>query len=187
MSCPTTPASCVGGFAVAKLVVKEKTAGKEQLQAKFAKGPAIAQAALGNPLGSGGTAYGLCIYGAAGTLVEELVVDRAGVLCGTKPCWKPVGSAPPDHKGFAYTDGSQSAAGVKTISLKGGDAGKSTLLLKASNNASKGLTAMPTGITAALAGATSATIQLRTSAGTCFSAALVDVKTSDSDVFQAGN
>lgn len=187
LSCPTTPASCVGGFAVAQLLVKEKTAGKEQLQAKLAKGPAIAQATLGNPLAAGGTSYGLCIYGAAGTLVEDLVVDRAGVLCGAKPCWKSVGGAPPDHKGFAYTDGAQAAAGVKAITMKGGAAGKSMLLLKASNDASKGRSAMPTGITAALAGNTSATIQLRTSAGICFSAALADVKTSDGKVFQAGN
>ena len=108
-------------------------------------------------------------------------VDRAGLDCAGKPCWKALGT-----KGFLYKDKDLSSDGVQLIKLLGGDEGKSKILVKAKNNAKKGQLDVPVGISAALAGSTSATVQLHGSAPEgCYSTTLVDVIKSDANLFKA--
>ncbi len=108
------------------------------------------------------------------SLDATLLVDRAGQLCGTKDCWKPIGPPPPDGKGYVYKDKDHSSDGVGLVKLKAGDPGRTTLLVKGKNNSSKGQTSLPTGLTTALAG-NQVTMQLRTSDAECFSVTLNDV------------
>ncbi|MBY0276418.1 VCBS repeat-containing protein [Candidatus Binatia bacterium] len=161
--CPeTTDASC-DAFAQGSLLVQETVPGKEQIAAQLKGGPALTQAELGDPTTTRGTRYALCVYDDAQQLAAELVVDRAGASCGGKPCWKSVGGAAPDGKGWTYKDGAASASGVKSLSLKGGAAGKPTIVVKAQNDAAHGKTSLPTGVADALYGSGSVTLQLRTS------------------------
>jgi hypothetical protein len=184
--CPGAPAAaCSAGFARASLSVDERKPGKEKLAAKLAAGPELAQADFGDPTAAGGTALALCLYDDAGPLAAMLEVDRAGDGCGSKPCWKPTGGTPPDGKGFAYKDPAGSSQGVRSLKLKGGGAGKSSLALSAANNAKKGQTALPTGIAAALADATSVTLQVHTSEGGCFAAAPSEITKQEADRFKA--
>ena len=179
--CPPAPVPvCTGGFGKGSLLVDERKDGKEKLVAKLSRGPALAQADFG---GANGTALALCLYDEADTLAGALGVDRAGELCGTKPCWKPIGK-PAGGKGFAYKDKTGSADGVRAVALKGGSAGKSSLSVSASNNAKKAETALPTGIAAALAAATEVTLQLQTGAG-CFERTLSEIEKQQSDLFKA--
>ena len=87
-------------------------------------------------------------------------------------------------KGFQYKDNLTAADGVKIIKVKGGDPGKSKVLLKAANKLSKGLTYMPTGITAELEGDTEATMQLHISDAQCLSTTVTDIKKNDADFFK---
>ncbi len=182
--CPATPDTCLDVFQKGLLLVKEKSFGKEKIIAKFIQGPGLAQSTFGNPLGPGGTSYLLCIYGDDDALAGELAVDRAGDNCdGFKPCWKSLGGDPPTGKGFFYKDKNVASDGVKIIKLKGGS-GSGTLLVKAANNQFKGQVAMPTGIAAALAGDTSATIQIQSSDAQCFSAGLTNITKAETLLFK---
>ncbi len=188
-NCPAAPdPGCASAFNACILQANEKKVGKESLLAKWSKGPAIAGASLGNPLGPGGTAYDLCVYDGAGALKRGYRVARAGQDCGSKPCWKKVGKPPgdPGHKGYNYKDKAATADGMFAIQLKGGDQGKSMFLAKGKNDVDKGLTALPTGLAAALAGSSGATIQLRGSdAATCVSCPLSTVDKDDGVIFKA--
>src|SRR4029077_11609915 len=119
---------------------------------------------FGDPVG-GSTIAALCVFNDAGAQVGELIVDRAGQTCGTKPCWKPTGK-----QGLAYQDKMASAAGVTKIGFVGGAVGKGKAKAQGKNNAAKGLTSLPTGLSAALTGNTSPTIELVTSDGLCVGA-----------------
>jgi hypothetical protein len=186
VDCPPLPLVCPS-FGKASLTVNEKKAGKESLSFSLSKGPAFAQADLGDPLRNlaAGAGYGLCLYDEIGARIAGLAVERPGQTCGTKPCWKPVGGAPPDGDGYRYKDATGAASGVRQLALAGGAAGKTKISGKASNNAKKSQTAMPTGITAALAGATAVTVQVRTSEGDCFTATLPTVKKSTATQLKA--
>lgn len=188
-NCPPAPAlGCAESFEGCSLLANEKKAGAEKLLAKWLKGPAIPGASLGNPLGAGGTAYDLCIYDGAGALAGSYRVARAGEDCGASPCWKKIGKPPgdPGHKGYRYKDPGASADGLLMLLLKGGDQGKTKLIAKGKNNARKAQSALPSGLTAALAGSTGATMQLRGSdATTCVSCALATVEKADGAMFKA--
>jgi len=179
--CPTTPANCIEGSTKALLSVKEKSAGEEKLLAKLAlAGPSISQSDFGNPLISAGTAYGLCIYGDDDLLAGQLVVDRAGGACGALPCWRAVGGAPPNGKGFAYKDSTSASNGVSIIKAKSSPAGSARLLVKATNKTGH----QPIGIAGELAGDISATIQIHTSDAACFSGSVSDIKKNDATAFK---
>jgi len=107
-------------------------------------------------------------------------VDEAGDLCDGKPCWKAVST-----KGYKYGDKLAAADGITKLQGIGGDAGKGKVQAKGQNKASKGLTALPTGIAAALASDTQATVQILTSDAACFGATLTDVKIADGLQFKA--
>jgi len=173
----TCAASPVGGCLTpgkGQLLVNEKTAGSEKVTVGLKNlVPATTQSDFGSPV-SGSTSWAVCIYDQSGTLQGEMQVDRAGQLCGTKPCWKAVST-----KGYKYADKLAAADGITKLQGTSGDAGKGKVQAKGQNKASKGLTALPTGIAAALQNNTQATVQIVTSDGACFSAVVDDVKTAD--------
>jgi FG-GAP-like repeat len=174
--CPPAPdPNCQSGFAKGSLSVSEKKAGQEKLRARLLKGPALAQLDFGNPLEAGGARVALCIYDDQGVRVARLGVDRAGELCGTKPCWKPIGKAPPDGQGFSYADKLASQDGVTSFSLKGGGEDHSSLACSAANQLQKGRAELRSGIAAALADAASVTLQVQSSAGGCFEVKLFQI------------
>jgi hypothetical protein len=112
--------------------------------------------------------------------IASFGVSRGGATCGAKPCWKAKGTS-----GYGYKDPAGSADGVQKIAAAGGAAGKGKLQLQAANKAAKGQTALPAGLTATLAGATSARLQVRTSDAACFEATLGTVTKSDATLFKA--
>lgn len=185
LECPTAPVSVCSAFAEGQFRVNERGAGRERLLAKLKRGPEIAQADFGNPTGTERTAFALCVYDDADEKVAGLVVDQAGEVCGTKPCWKAIGGDPPTGKGYVYRDKDASSSGVSKMTLKGGGAGKSKLLVGAANNVAKGQTALPTGIAAALSSAASVKVQIITDDGRCFGATLSDITKQQSDLFKA--
>jgi glucose/arabinose dehydrogenase len=133
--CPVLPAA--GCRPAGKGVVKINDRSddtKDLLIWKWVKGPATIQTELGvNPVG-GNTSYAVCVYDRAAatpSLALSLVIDRAGDLCGTKPCFKAVGGSPPGGKGWKYKDSAATADGVLKMILKGGGAGKAKIVLKA--------------------------------------------------------
>lgn len=163
VACPATPEQSCGAFAQGSLLVKETTPGKEQLAVQLKGGPALAQADFGDPTRTNGTAYALCLYDDESSLTAELVVDRPGASCNGKACWKSSGGLPPNGTGYTYKDGAASASGVKQLVLKAGAAGKSSITLKAQNNAARGQSSLPTGIADGLYSTGSVTVQLRDS------------------------
>ena len=78
-----------------------------------------------------------------------------------------------------------SAAGVAKIGFVGGDAGKGKASAQGKNNASKGLTSLPTGLSAALTGNTSPTIELVTSDGLCVGAKMNRVVKDAAQLYKA--
>jgi hypothetical protein len=185
--CPATPdPGCAGGFAKGLLSIRD-VPGREKLIAKLLKGPALAQADMGNPLAAGqggtGTAYSLCLYDDADTLVGGLLVDRAGDTCADAACWRPIGPAPNDPagpgRGYRYKDTALSADGVRKIIYKAGDAGASKAVV-----VGKG-PLLPLGLPAALQATTQATVQLRSSDGLCLTVDLDELVVQDATVFKA--
>jgi cysteine-rich repeat protein len=168
------------------LLVKETQPGKEKFLAKFIRGPAVSQTQLGTPLAPGGTAYSICVYDESGDVVGEMRVDQAGADCSGRPCWKSLGKTPPDGKGYLYKDKSTTAAdGIKIMKLKGGDAGKSLLLIKGQNDSKKDQTALPAGMAEGLSGSASATVQLfGDDVGQCFSITFDDIKKDTGDLYR---
>jgi hypothetical protein len=188
ITCPAAvDDNCTGGFGKGMLSVKASVPGKEKLIAKFLKGPALTQTDLGNPLDAGqggtGTAYALCIYTGGGALAGSVIVDRADASCDGDACWSPIGHAPNDPagpgSGYKYKDGALSADGVLKLLYKGGDAGKSKLIMVGRGSG------LPDGIPAALQSATQVTVQFRSSDAECLSVDLLDIVTQDASSFKA--
>jgi len=153
--------------AQAQLQSNEKKAGKEQLKLRWKKiSTATTRSTFGDPVG-GTTVATLCIFNDVGSPVGQLVVDRAGQTCGVKPCWKASGT-----QGLAYQDKLASAQGITKIRFGGGAAGKGKASGQGKNDAVKGLTSLPTGLTTALTGNTSPTIELVTTNGLCVGATM---------------
>jgi len=187
-SCPpTVDLGCTTGFAKGSFLAKGGTPGRERLVARLLRGPALAQTDLGNPLdaaqGGTGTAYALCVYDDASALAVDVQVARAGDLCGGKPCWRPIGHAPNDPrgpgKGYRYRDMALASDGILSIVYRGGDAGRSQVVLVGKSPA------LPAGIPAALQAASQVTVQLRSSDGLCLSIDLDEIQAQDSTLFKA--
>jgi cysteine-rich repeat protein len=176
LGCPATPdAGCVSTFAKGLLLASETVPGKEKVLAKWIKGPNLAGADFGNPLDEEGTVYVTCLYDGTGTLAATYEVSRAGALCDGKDCWKPLGvPGTPKHQGYKYKDKGLEADGTFLLQIRGPGAAKA--LLKGKNNSSMGQVSLPTGVAAALAGSSSATMQLHGSdAAVCLSVDLPTV------------
>ena len=131
--CPSSPSSGCAAPGKAKLLAKQSgDPSKRKLLWKWLKGPALAQGDFGDP--TAGTSYRLCLY--AGTTSVALSV---GVPGGSS--WQAVSTS-----GYKYKDGTAGGDGAFQLSLKGGAAGKSKLLLKA-KGANLDLGALPLGPT----------------------------------------
>lgn len=171
--CPPAPdPSCEAAFGRGLFFVDEAIPGGEKMVVKWMRGPALLGTDFGNPLRAGGTAYSICVYDDAGSLAGRYTVARAGQMCGTRPCWKPLGAPPgdSDHKGQRYRDRNLGADGIVRMLLKASATGESKALVKGRNRGSMGRRMLPSGVATALRGSTSATVQLLGSdARTCIS------------------
>jgi ELWxxDGT repeat protein len=182
-ACPPAPAAGCVGVSRASVLVKETKPERELLKLVL-KGfdTAIAQSDLGDPVG-GTTRYDVCLYDENDALAGTLIVNRAQGKCwaGTvfRECWKPRGTV-----GWRYTDKHLGSYGVAKMTLTGGAAGHGSVKLLAKNHPGVQV-ALPTGITAALAGDTSATVQFHTSAAACFTASLGTVSRATATQFKA--
>ena len=185
--CPATAsAGCDESWQKATLVVKETKVGKEKLKIDLKNGPALDQLDFGNPVDPGGTRYMVCLYDDADTLIAQFDLDRAGDLCGGKPCWLPIGGFPPEGTGYQYRDKELSADGLQQLKFKGGAAGKSKIQIRAANNAAKGYDSLQTMLTDGLELATAATVQVHGDDLTpCQAATLTDVRRTTRDFFHA--
>ncbi len=185
--CRSTPAEvCTTGFPRGKILINEVRPGREKLVATWANGLPTTQADFGSPLDAGGTAYLFCLYDDTSELVAALAVDRAGDACGTRPCWRSRGGAPPDGKGYVYKDRERSSDGVDSIKVNAGGDGKTKLILKAQNLDTKGQSELPTGLAGALMTSyDGVTMQLLTSNAGCFSIELDEVVRRTPTLFKA--
>lgn len=180
LGCTPAPDPMCNVAASASFTLDERKPGNEKLGANLKKlAAASTQADFGDPVG-GDTSVALCLFDGGGALALELRVDRAGDTCGSEPCWTPIKA-----QGFGYEDALAAADGVTRIDAKSGAAGKGSLLFQGQNDQTRGLVQLPTGAAAALAGETSATLQVRASDGACFSADLDSVQTAAGGLFKA--
>jgi hypothetical protein len=171
--------TCIDGWASASLLVKDVVPGDERLLARLVRGPALSPSSLGDPTRPNGTGYTACVYGDE-RLAAKLEVDRAAATCADRACWSS------REKGFLYRDTSTSADGVRRLRLLGGSAGASSIVLDASNDAQEHRLDLPVGITAALSGASRATLQIHGSdLEACFSATLDEVVKDTGGIFRA--
>lgn len=181
-ACPPAPdVSCVTGFDRAVLRVNEVVAGKERISSRWIRGPSLSSSDFGDPTVFPGTDYAACLYDDAGRLVAQYGVPRAAARCGARECWRKR-----DSRGWLYFDPTSSAAGVHRLRMRESSTGESIVLFAGANDAPRGRTSLPVGVAAALAGSTSATMQLFASdAPTCTSVTLTNVVRNDSVRFYA--
>lgn len=166
---------------MAKLFFNEKKVGVESALLFWKGFPTpLSPNDFGDPV-AGSTAAHACVYDDAGDLIEMLSVDRAGEDCDSdKPCWVGRGSGV-----LLYLDKNRQADGVMKMLFSGGGLGGGKAFLKAKNLAKKGITSMPTGVAAKLAGQVAPTIQLVTDDGLCLSATITEVQKDDGAQYNA--
>ncbi len=183
VACPTqTDVSCTTGYLKAKIDWREGGGLADKVKINFTKGPALVQTDFGNPVSAEGTAYSACVYDDADVLVGEMRVVRGGDLCSGKECWKSISGDAPDGKGYKYKDKLYASSGVLKMQFVAGDADKSKLKL-----VGRGFD-LPDGVTQALFGSTSATVQLRGSdMSQCLSATMSEIAKQEPDRFKATN
>lgn len=134
--------------------------GRDQLVWRWSRGDAVTPGDLGDPI-AGGTSYALCLYDTVGgtpSLAHAPIVIPSGGTCRGKPCWKAVGAS-----GFKRSDRDRAPDGVESLLLRGGGAGKSSIVLVA-----RGASLAPPPLP--LAQDPAVTVQLRSSGGACFGA-----------------
>jgi cysteine-rich repeat protein len=125
------------------------------------------------------TRYDICVYDGEDDLVAQLIVARGFDVCGKKEksCWQQVGD-----RGYKYTDPDLDAAGIGSIVVQGGAAGKGSVRVKGRRKRDEDRLPRMTG---ALQGSTRATLQVMVSDGSCFGAELPNVKRADEGSFRA--
>ncbi len=104
---------------------------KDLLQWNWNKGAATTLADYPNPLTSGSwSRYEICVYDGSGAPqpLKTGAVDSGGT-CGTKPCWKQIGSKT-NPIGFKYNNRSGNADGLTQLQVKAGADGKSQVIVK---------------------------------------------------------
>ena len=118
-SCPDAPTSgCRGGAKSSLLLKNSENDASDRLIWKLTKADATTQAELADPATDD---YALCLYaGSPATLIDQAVVG----FDASK--WVALGT-----DGYKYADMAGTADGVFSAKLKGGDAGKTKLLVKA--------------------------------------------------------
>jgi hypothetical protein len=131
------------------------------------KGQATALGDFGDPLNT--TGYALCIY--QGATPKPAARAPAGGTCGTKPCWKALGT-----KGYGYKDGDLTPDGLLKVTLKAGGTGQAQVSVKG-----KGAN-LPDGV---LPLTTPVTVQLQATTGQCWTATFGTSQVSDAGQFKA--
>lgn len=135
------------------LVIKAKPArpAANKVTWKWAAGEAVSPDEAGDPV-NGGTSYAFCVYDASNTLLFDATLPAVSG-------WSLRGGRP------SFKDKLLQQEGVKVLKIKSGTAGKSSVVLAASNkNGSLGLSALP------MYGSLPLTAQLWSSDGTCWEA-----------------
>lgn len=116
-TCGATPIGGCDGPGKGVILIKNETDNsKDKLLWKWLKGPLTTQGQFGNP-DTGTTSYTLCIYDDDNLEVSLVVTPVTN--------WSPIST-----KGYKYKDSGGSVSGITKILLKGGDAGKSKILVK---------------------------------------------------------
>ncbi|HXH81492.1 MAG TPA: hypothetical protein VNN07_01035, partial [Candidatus Tectomicrobia bacterium] len=92
----------------------------------WTKGEATDAADFGDPTTD--TSFALCLYDATDTLLYGSSIE-AGGTCGTKPCWKALGT-PPGSAGFKFKSKTRTPHGIANLVLKPGIDGKATVVAK---------------------------------------------------------
>ena len=178
-TCPPVPQSGCAGASRARLEVRESQPGRESIKVQLGRfANATGQADFGDPV-DGITSYAVCVYDDALDRVVELRIDRAGDLCGSRPCWSAVAD-----RGFRFADRDGTSNGITRVLLSGGGAGRGTIRVDGRNRVS-GPAALPTGVAAALAGTSAATLQVLGRDATCFTAELDTVMRAGATQFTA--
>jgi hypothetical protein len=115
--CPLEPApGCLTAEKSSIQVRNDDNDEKDSIKWKLSKGEALEQSLLGAPEAT--RTYALCIYDESGATYSRV----ASVVVGPGPLW-----LSRDPKGFKYTDKAGSQDGATKISLKTGDAGRSSV------------------------------------------------------------
>jgi hypothetical protein len=118
-SLPTTPQK-------AQLLLMDRTPDDlDQVKWKWTTGQATTFAELGDPLADD---YALCVYDGTSALLLKMTAP-AGGTCGSKPCWKQLGSGP-SAKGYKYKDSDGLPDDLDGLTLKAGLEGKAKMSLK---------------------------------------------------------
>jgi hypothetical protein len=143
--------------------------------------PEVLQIQFGNPV-TGTTRFDVCVYDDALRLVGALTVDRAGQSCGStsRLCWRAIST-----RGYRYVDRDGAADGVRSMLAVGGSAGRGKIVVKARNDGRRGQFTMPLGMTAALEGTQSVTVQTVASDGACFGGTLTNIRSAGPTSFRA--
>jgi hypothetical protein len=89
---------------------------KESLAWKWNKGTTTTFAELGDPRTD--SSFAFCLYDGTGALVLDASAP-AGGTCGTKPCWKQLGSTSAP-KGFQYADKDLTPDGLSKVKVQAG-------------------------------------------------------------------
>lgn len=117
-TCGATPIGGCDGPGKGIVLIKNETENpKDKLLWKWLKGPLTVQSDFGNPMIANGTNYTLCIYDD-----DNL---KGSVIVSPLANWSPIST-----KGYKYKDPTGSVAGITKVLLKGGDPGKSKILVK---------------------------------------------------------
>jgi hypothetical protein len=98
---------------------------KDQFGWKWGKGQATTLNDFADPV-NGSATYRVCLYDASAQPQPLMQMNvPPGGTCGTKPCWKPLGT-----KGFLYKNRAATPHGLTILKLKAGIAGKSQVQTK---------------------------------------------------------
>jgi len=137
------------------LTLKDRVPDKsDSLAWRWSRGPALAKADFGDPLAT--TAYRVCIYDGAPSLILGVTVP-AGGICNPKtnrPCWKS------PKRGFSYRNPNPAAGALQSLDLREGTSTTARIALRGRGP----LLAMPslTALSAPLV------VQLQSSDGACW-------------------
>ncbi len=137
------------------LTLKDRVPDKnDTLTWRWSRGPAIAKADFGDPLAT--TAYRVCLYDSAASLVLGVTVP-AGGICNPKTnraCWKS------PKRGFSYRNPNQAAGAIQSLDLREGTSATARIALRGRGP----LLAMPSLLTLSAP----LVVQLQSSDGACW-------------------
>ncbi len=165
------PAPCITGFTKATMLINERIPQRKIVKVKLKKGPLLTKADFGDPSYPGGTSYRLCFWDDLDNYIGDLEVDDAGEVCGNQDCWT--------ERANAWHYRRKEAPNLQRLKLNGGSAGKSSVQYV---NAK---TSDPIGLTAGLAAAGGAKLQVLSSDATCVEGSVDQIKKQEPDFFKA--